>query len=131
MPAMRICLSILAGGNVGGTFSQYHLTDGKYTKPNSYGALLFDNTHYSIVSVYKPVNITFSSCYYSDSGGTSGKSINVYRLDENKKYTFYCTIQQVNNSIKYATQYFPKGIYKWGPPARYVEFSEWDYEVVQ
>lgn len=120
----RVCEFIGRIGNI------TTLTDGNYGKQGTYGALLFDNTHYAIFSIYENVNITFSSSYYSDSGGTTGKPIKVYRL-ENGQYKLYTTIQTKNNSKKYATHYFTKGTYKMGPPARYVEFSEWDFEIVE
>lgn len=115
----------------GGVKALPALTDGNYGKPNSYGALLLDKSHYSYFTLFENVNISFSSNIYRDSGGSSGQKINFYRL-ENGKYNLYHTLQQINNKQKYGTHYFTKGTYKLGPPAtNYVEFDEWDFEIVK
>lgn len=70
--------------------------------------------------------ITFSSGYYGDDGGESGKDAYFYKLNENSgEYELYTTITQQNNTQDYSKTYFEEGSYKLTFSSNYVEFDEW------
>ena len=107
------------------------LTDGSYYKAGQYGALmLWEDYNYLMFTLNANVNISFSSTFYSDSGGSSGKTAYFYKENDGNYDTLYYTLQQVDNSQKYGEYYFPAGRYKLYVTERYVEFDEWDFEIV-
>lgn len=108
------------------------LTDGQYEKHGTYGALLFTKypINYLLFTLNTNVNISFSSTYYSDSGGYSGKKAYFYKENNDNYDTLYYTLQQQNNSQKYEKKYFPAGKYKLYTDQLYLEFEQWDFEIV-
>ena len=108
-----------------------YLIDGNYGKQGDYGSLLMSsNCNNLYFTLFENCNILFSSNYYSDGGGTSGKKAYFYSENNGKYDTLYYTLTQLNYTTKYGKKYFPKGNYKIVVNERYVEFDEWDFEIV-
>ena len=105
------------------------LTDGIKTKQGTYDALWLSSSHdynYIKFTISIPVTISFSSGYYSDSGGVSGQTAKFYKLDENNNETLYTSFVQQNNTQDYEPTSFEPGTYILRPNGGYVIFSEWD-----
>lgn len=105
-----------------------YLFDGIKEKQGSYGAYMMANQ----VSSYMTFDIkdgdmfiTFCSNSYGDSGGNSGKTFDIYKLNSNNEYKLYTSIEQQNNNHEYSKTYFTEGNYKLTFTQNYVEFDEW------
>jgi len=114
-----------------------NLTDGVYTRTGNYGALLMrvNWKAYAIIEVKADIDITFSSNYYNDSAGPAGQTAVFSKQNEQGEYEEYTSFQQVNNTQKYITKTFTKGIYKLQPTSTsgngYIEFDEWDFSLAK
>lgn len=103
-----------------------YLTDKIVTKQGDYGALLLSTGYpYVYFTLSENVNISFTSNSYSDSAGSSGKTANFYKIDEDNNENLYYTLKQENNKKNYGEKYFEKGNYVVKTTERYVEFDEW------
>lgn len=112
---------------VADSISKY-LFDGNATnRQGSYGALLIGG-YKAYFKVYDRVNVSFSSTYYSDSGGTTGKNAVFYKKDSSGNYVEYYTLTQSNNSQNYGKYLFEPGEYYVKASNRYVQFEEWNVE---
>lgn len=105
------------------------LTDGEYGKHGAYGAMLMSANHYVCFTLYADVNISFSSTDGSDGGGATGKVAYFYKESNNYGDLHY-ELRQLNNTQKYGEYYFPAGKYKLCATQNYVEFDQWDFEIV-
>ncbi len=104
------------------------LFDGNATnRQGSYGALLIDYGK-AYFKVYDKVNVSFSSTYYSDSAGSSGKNAVFYKKDSSGNYVEYHTLTQSNNSQNYGKYLFEPGEYYVKGSSPYVQFEEWTVE---
>ncbi len=104
------------------------LTDGNKTQIGYYDALWISHTHaYDFLkfSISRPIDITFSSGRYSDSGGSSGKTANFYKLDGSGNEVLYTSFVQQNNAQDYHTEHFEPGTYILRAAENYILFSEW------
>lgn len=114
-------------GDITNSVKQY-LFDGIKTKQGSYGAYMM-GTQQSSYMTFDIENgdmyITFSSNSYSDSGGSSGKEVNFYKLNSNNEYELYTSFTQQNNNYEYSKTFFEEGSYKMTFSGNYVEFDEW------
>lgn len=103
-----------------------YLIDRVLTKQGSYGALMLSLSYpYVYFALNENANIIFTSNSYSDSGGSSGKTVNFYKVDSNNNETLYYTLKQENNKQNYGKKYFEKGNYVIRAQEKYVEFDEW------
>lgn len=113
------------------------LVDRDYTKKGWYGALLF-GIHESgsawnelYFTLKFDVNIAFSSNYYGDKLGGSGKKVLFYTQNAEGEFSdVHYELTQLNDTQKYGEHYFPAGNYKLFVPENYVTFDEWDFEIV-
>ena len=104
-----------------------YLFDGIATsRQGRYGALMLKGKAY--FKVYEKVNVTFSSAYYSDSGGSSGKNATFYKKDSSGNYIEYYVLKQLNNTQNYGKYTFEPGEYYVESSSLYVTFDEWTVE---
>ena len=102
------------------------LTDGIKTIQGAYDTILIaSGDRYLKFTVSKPIDITFSSGHYSDGGGSSGKTANFYKLDNNNQEVLYTSFTQQDDTQDYATEHFEVGTYVVRAASNYVTFSEW------
>lgn len=100
--------------------------DGIKTKQGNYGAYLATSARNMTFDVEDgDVYITFCSNSYSDSGGSSGKDVNFYKLNLNNEYELYTSFTQQNDNYEYSKTFFEEGSYKVTFSGNYVEFDEW------
>ena len=74
--------------------------------------------------VDKDIYVSFSSSYYSDSGGASGKYA-IFSKIENGVETEYYRLEQLNNTKNYGKYLFTAGTYSLTLSADYIVFDEW------
>ncbi len=102
------------------------LTDGIKTIQGAYDTILIaSGDRYLKFTVSKPIDITFSSGHYSDGGGSSGKTANFYKLDNNNQEVLYTSFTQQDDTQDYETQHFEPGTYVLRASGGYISFSEW------
>jgi hypothetical protein len=101
-----------------------YLTDGIKTKQGRYDALLVGNGKYLKFAITKPVNITFSSGRYGDSGGNSGATAKFYKLNASGEEELYTSFVTQDEKQDYITEHFDVGTYVLRS-SNYVVFSEW------
>lgn len=108
------------------------LTDGDYTKHGAYGGFVTGPVigGYAVMELYANAYIEFSSTSYSDGSGSSGKTVVFYKENHGNYNEEFYTLTQINNSQKYGKYYFPAGKYKLQAMGDYVEFDQWDFEIV-
>lgn len=102
------------------------LTNDDTTTKYRYGSLLLSaNMNNVQFTLEKKVNMSFSSKSYSDSGGSSGKEVYFYKIDDSGQENLYYTLQQKNNTNNYGTYTFEQGNYILRSKSNYAEFNKW------
>ena len=99
--------------------------DGIDSRQGTYGAMLLSHRNNKIhFTVDKDIYVSFSSAYYSDSGGASGKYA-IFSKIENGVETEYYRLEQLNNTKNYGKYLFTAGTYSLTLSADYIVFDEW------
>ena len=105
------------------------LINGNLTKECNYGAYLSNGSVYLTFKIKENVYMSFTSGYYSDSGGSndSGTAIFYYIDSSSNTEELYATVTTKSNTQNYGKTFFKKGTYKLVAAAAYTEFDEFTF----
>lgn len=107
-----------------------YLHDGITKKQGAYGAVLFYSSTYIEFEVLEDARFWATSSAYTDSGGTSGKDINIYKYDtSSKSYVLYETSKTNTTEEWYViSNRLLEGRYKISGTSNYTLFDEFYFE---
>lgn len=107
------------------------LNDGVTTKQGTYGTILmYASSSFIDFYVRNETKLWATGGYYSDSGGTTGRNVNILKFDENtKSYVQYSTATTLSTGEWYVLcDKLTEGKYRIQAVSNYVVFDEFYFE---